>query len=154
MWLLLSQPAAAAALLAAHPHVLAASALAGFAVNSLAMAVIGLTGALSLKCLGLAKDVGLVLYSAVALGEAVSPLQVLGYSVSLAGFVAYNVISITASRRTPAFRASECLLPGGAAGAALVVESPPAAAKAGQQLRSRRPGRKATVRGGQSSRIA
>lgn len=73
-----------------HPLTLVASAAAGFGANAMAMLVISLSGALTLKCLGLAKDVGLVIVGVVILGEVVSTVQGLGYGISLLGFLLYN----------------------------------------------------------------
>jgi drug/metabolite transporter (DMT)-like permease len=73
-----------------HPGALMASAAAGFGANAMAMLVISLSGALTLKCLGLAKDVGLVLFGVLVLGEVVSGTQGLGYGISLLGFLLYN----------------------------------------------------------------
>ena len=42
--------------------------------------------------LGTVKDAALVTVGVVFLHEAVSPLQLSGYLLSLAGFIAYNVI--------------------------------------------------------------
>lgn len=76
--------------IAQHPWALIASAAAGFGANAMAMLVISLSGALTLKCLGLAKDVGLVVVGVVVLGEVVSALQGVGYGISLLGFLLYN----------------------------------------------------------------
>jgi drug/metabolite transporter (DMT)-like permease len=73
-----------------HPGALVASAAAGFGANAMAMLVISFSGALTLKCLGLAKDVGLVLFGVLVLGEVVSGTQGLGYGISLLGFLLYN----------------------------------------------------------------
>eukprot|EP00775_Hariotina_reticulata_P004300 gene4300-4552_t len=68
------------------------AALAGFAVNTLAMLVIKLASALTLKVLGIGKDIGLVLAGVMFLAEHVTVLQVVGYSVSLVGCTCYNYI--------------------------------------------------------------
>jgi drug/metabolite transporter (DMT)-like permease len=68
------------------------AALAGFAVNTLAMLVIKLASALTLKVLGICKDIGLVMAGVMLLGEHVTMLQVAGYSVSLLGCSCYNYI--------------------------------------------------------------
>lgn len=77
-----------------HPTMLLASAAAGFGSNAMAMLVISISGALTLKCLGLAKDVGLVCFGVVMLGEVVSRTQALGYSISLLGFMLYNAAKL------------------------------------------------------------
>ncbi|KAF8062808.1 sugar phosphate/phosphate translocator [Scenedesmus sp. PABB004] len=83
---------------AAHPAALAGSAIAGAAVNGAAMAVIALCGALPLKLLGLAKDVGLVALGVAALGETVGRGQAAGYAASVAGLVWYYAIAASAAR--------------------------------------------------------
>jgi len=77
-----------------HPTMLLASAAAGFGSNAMAMLVISISGALTLKCLGLAKDVSLVCFGVVMLGEVVSRTQALGYSISLLGFMLYNAAKL------------------------------------------------------------
>lgn len=78
--------------IAGHPLYILASAVAGFGVNAMAMAVITLASALTLKVLGICKDVGLVLVGVAVLGEHVTNTQMLGYSISLVGLVWYNAI--------------------------------------------------------------
>jgi drug/metabolite transporter (DMT)-like permease len=78
--------------LAAHPGYVLASAVAGFGVNAAAMAVITLASALTLKVLGICKDIGLVMYGVAMLGEHVGQTQMAGYGVSLLGLVWYNAI--------------------------------------------------------------
>jgi len=47
-----------------------------------------------LKLLGTARNAGLVLFSAVFLGEEITPLQGFGYALSLAIFGLYNYYKI------------------------------------------------------------
>jgi drug/metabolite transporter (DMT)-like permease len=82
----------ALSIVAAHKWYFAFAALAGFAVNALAMMVIKLASALTLKVLGVCKDVGLVTFGVLLLGENVAVLQVGGYGIALSGFAAYNYI--------------------------------------------------------------
>ena len=77
-------------IVAGNPWYFVFSGCAGFALNGLAMAVIKLASALALKVLGVCKDIGLVALSVVAYGEKVSPVQIMGYCVSLVGFSWYN----------------------------------------------------------------
>lgn len=66
-------------------------AVAGFGVSLLATWVVKLASSLTLKVLGTLKDAALVMLSVVLLNEHVTGLQLLGYSVSLVGFLLYNV---------------------------------------------------------------
>lgn len=89
------------AIIGAHGAFFGFAALAGFAVNALAMLVISLASALTLKVLGICKDIGLVVSGVALLGEHVSGLQVAGYSVSLLGFGAYNYVKATMAAAAP-----------------------------------------------------
>jgi hypothetical protein len=82
----------ALSIVVAHKWYFVFAAIAGFAVNALAMLVIKLASALTLKVLGICKDVGLVLFGVMLLGEHVAGLQMAGYAVALVGFGAYNYI--------------------------------------------------------------
>jgi drug/metabolite transporter (DMT)-like permease len=86
------QDAHGLSVVAMHPWHFGFAALAGFAVNVLAMCVIKLASALTLKVLGICKDVGLVTLSALLLGDHVTGLQLAGYGVSLLGFGCYNYV--------------------------------------------------------------
>ena len=80
---------------AARPGAFAASAAAGFAVNFLAFGVVALSSALTLKVLAICKDVGVVLFGAAVLHEAVARGQFAGYAVSVAGVAWYNYVKAT-----------------------------------------------------------
>jgi hypothetical protein len=84
----------ALSIMLAHKWYFGFAALAGFAVNALAMLVIKLASALTLKVLGVCKDVGLVTFGVLLLGEHVAGLQVGGYAIALCGFAAYNYIKM------------------------------------------------------------
>ena len=77
-----------------HPLLFVASATLGLAVNLCTFLVIKATGSVTLKVLGVARNAGLVLWSAYVLGEAVSPLEAVGYSISLAAFAAFNYFKV------------------------------------------------------------
>jgi drug/metabolite transporter (DMT)-like permease len=76
------------------PGMFLVSGCIGFGVNGMAMAVISLASALTLKVLGICKDVGMVTLGVVLFGDKVSALQVWGYLVSLVGFAWYNHIKM------------------------------------------------------------
>lgn len=52
------------------------------------------SSSVTLKVLGTARNAGLVVVSALALGEEISPLQACGYTVSLVAFAMYNYYKI------------------------------------------------------------
>ena len=107
------------------------AALLGFAVNVASFLVIKRTSSVMVKLLGTARNAGLVLLSALALGEEVTAQQALGYGICLAFFAAYNYFKLTEKKESAKPPGSP--LPGGKRGAAA-----PAAAEL-------------TLRGGRSS---
>ena len=80
----------ALALVAARPAAFAVAAATGFAVNGLAYAVITRASSLTLKVLGTVKNAGVVWWGVLVLGEVVTPVQGVGYAISMGGFLAYN----------------------------------------------------------------
>ena len=75
---------------AAHPLRFCLAASLGFCVNVAAFLVIKSAGSVMLKVLGTARNAGLVVFGAMVLGEAVTPVELLGYALSLTAFGAYN----------------------------------------------------------------
>uniref|UniRef100_A0A7S0WQ47 Sugar phosphate transporter domain-containing protein n=1 Tax=Chlamydomonas leiostraca TaxID=1034604 RepID=A0A7S0WQ47_9CHLO len=94
--------AGALAQVAANPYHFATAAVAGFSVNALAIAVIKLSSSLTLKVLGTVKDAALVMVSVSLLHEQVTRLQLWGYSLSLCGFLSYNVVKALQHRSSSA----------------------------------------------------
>ena len=107
------------------------AALLGFAVNVASFLVIKRTSSVMVKLLGTARNAGLVLLSALALGEEVTAQQAVGYGICLAFFAAYNYFKLTEKKESAKPPGSP--LPGGKRGGAA-----PAAAEL-------------TLRGGRSS---
>lgn len=79
---------------AAHPLLFCAAASLGFLVNISSFLVIKEVGSVALKVLGTARNAGLVLFSALVMGEATTPLEIGGYAIALLGFAAFNYAKI------------------------------------------------------------
>ncbi|KAJ1617708.1 hypothetical protein T492DRAFT_1097820 [Pavlovales sp. CCMP2436] len=83
-------------LVTARPMLYGASAVMGFLVNVSSFMVIKYTSSLTLKILGAISNAVLVFGSSAYFGDQLSPLEVVGYSISLGGFVAYNALKLCA----------------------------------------------------------
>ena len=77
-----------------NPLPFVASSILCFAVAFATFLVIKATNSVTLKVLGTARSAGLVVWSAVVLGERITPLELGGYSLSLCAFAAYNVFKV------------------------------------------------------------
>jgi hypothetical protein len=91
-------------MVAKHPIMFLAAAIMGFAVNYLSYIVIYVASSLTLKVLGTVKNIVVVCLGVALLGEIVTPLQKLGYGVSLAAFTWYQhikLLHIAANDRLP-----------------------------------------------------
>jgi len=77
-------------IVSANPAAFMGAATLGFFVNLLSFGVIQSTSSLTFKVLGQLKNVAVVLSSVVLFASVVSPLQALGYTISIAGFYLYN----------------------------------------------------------------
>ena len=73
-----------------YPLPFFASAVLGFAVSVCTFLVIKATNSVTLKVLGTARSAGLVVWSAMVLGERITPIELGGYTLSLCAFGAYN----------------------------------------------------------------
>ena len=82
------------ALVPLHAGQFAWAAFLGFAVNLASFLVIKRTSSVMLKLMGTARNAGLVLFSAVVLGEEITPTQTFGYVVCLVFFGVYNYYKI------------------------------------------------------------
>ena len=91
--------------------VLLNAACLGFMLNLLAFAVIKLTGSLTQKVLGTAKNVMLVVFSVFVMGEQISWKQAVGYQVSLLGFCWYQYQKMTIAAREAAKQQQQSVLP-------------------------------------------
>lgn len=67
----------------------------GFALNLLSFWIIRLTSSVMLKIISVARTAALVLWCAAFLHEQITPLEALGYTISLSGFAVYNRLRIT-----------------------------------------------------------
>ncbi len=70
------------------------AACMGFGVNVLAYATIKLASSLTLKVLGTVKNALLILAAVALFGDVVTPLQGLGYIVSVGAFVSYTHVKM------------------------------------------------------------
>ena len=77
------------------PGLFLLSAILGFAVNIATFLVIKTTNSVTLKVCGTARNAGLVVWSALMMGEHVSQLEAAGYTVSLIAFGVYNWLKVT-----------------------------------------------------------
>ncbi|GLC38079.1 hypothetical protein PLESTF_000313100 [Pleodorina starrii] len=78
------------ALIAAAPATFLVAPLVSALVNMSCFFAINATSSLTFKVAGCVKNVAVVAYGVVAHGEAITPLQVAGYAVSVAGFTLYS----------------------------------------------------------------
>lgn len=89
------------AIVLSHPLQFFFAATLGLAVNLLSMAVVKVTNSVTLKVLGTARGVGLVLYGIVFFGEQVTSQEALGYVLTLVGFAMYTQAQTTQPKLPP-----------------------------------------------------
>lgn len=77
-----------------HPGPFLLSLALGAVVNYCAAAVIKLTNSVTLKVLSTARNASLVLVSSMVLGEHITQLEMVGYTISLISFGLYNYFRI------------------------------------------------------------
>jgi len=73
------------------PGLYICAALLGFLVNYLTLGVIKSTSGLTFKVLGQAKNTVVILISVMVFGSQVTSLQIVGYTISMAGFYVYQM---------------------------------------------------------------
>lgn len=78
------------AIVLAHPLEFFLAGTLGLVVNLLSMSVVKVTNSITLKVLGTARGVGLVLYGIFFFGEAVTTQEMGGYMITLVGFGLYT----------------------------------------------------------------
>ncbi|KAK7036673.1 hypothetical protein VNI00_011338 [Paramarasmius palmivorus] len=75
------------------PMILLSNAAVAFLLNIAAVFLVGAASGLVLTLAGVFKDILLITGSVMLFGSMVTPLQILGYSIALAGLVAYKGVS-------------------------------------------------------------
>ena len=81
-------------ILMAYPLTFFAAALLGFGVNFAVFFVVQTTSALVLKALSVVRNIGIVIFSVMFLGETVSAREMCGYAISLGGFALFNYLKM------------------------------------------------------------
>jgi len=89
------------AIVASVPWLFLASALAGCFVNFTSFLVVRRTSSMTLKTLTMARNGGLVIVSALVMGEEISSLEAFGYTGLLICFAMYTVVKANESAAKP-----------------------------------------------------
>ena len=95
------------AVVRANVWVFVGASMFGFLINFAGFLVIKHCSALTLKVLSNARNAAIVLIAAVALAEPVTRQQVIGYSITLVGFIYYNHAKAKAGARADGGGAQE-----------------------------------------------
>eukprot|EP01060_Flectonema_neradi_P027978 TRINITY_DN37637_c0_g1_i1.p1 TRINITY_DN37637_c0_g1~~TRINITY_DN37637_c0_g1_i1.p1 ORF type:complete len:350 (+),score=40.90 TRINITY_DN37637_c0_g1_i1:55-1050(+) len=73
-----------------HPFMFLAAALLGLAINLLTFQVVKSTSSLTLKILGMVRNVALIFVGIISYKEVVPPIEIVGFLISLSGFTLYH----------------------------------------------------------------
>jgi len=87
------------ALVRQHPLVFAASGVSGCLVNLTSFLLVRRTSSMTLKTMTMARNGGLVLFSALLMGESISALEAFGYSGLLVCFAMYTCVKASEASR-------------------------------------------------------
>jgi len=77
-----------------HPFLMLSAALLGICVNLLTFCVIRATSSVILKILNVVRCIGIVAFGSVVYGESHSSQQLIGYGISLLGFLGFNFFQV------------------------------------------------------------
>lgn len=86
--------------MADNPGLFFIAGMGGCAVNLATFCVVKSCSSLTLKVLATVRNIGIVYVSTLTLGEPLSNLEVLGYGISLVGFLAYNYEKIQKAQKS------------------------------------------------------
>jgi len=87
------------AIMQKHPGYFVAAALLGFCINFASFLVIKYTSSLTLKVLSNARNAAIVVAAALLFSEPVTGQQVVGYTITLVGFLYYNQVRAAQSQQ-------------------------------------------------------
>ena len=87
------------AIMQTHPGYFVAAALLGFCINFASFLVIKYTSSLTLKVLSNARNAAIVVAAALLFSEPVTGQQVVGYTITLVGFLYYNQVRAAQSQQ-------------------------------------------------------
>lgn len=86
--------------IAEHPLYFVASCCLGLAVNFTGMAVVQATSAVTVKVLNTVRGIGVIFVGILFYGEYCTAMELLGYSVAIAGFSLYNWAQFLCDEKT------------------------------------------------------
>lgn len=106
------------ALITVHPLAFAASGVSGCLVNLTSFLLVRRTSSMTLKTMTMARNGGLVLFSALLMGESISNLEALGYTGLLGCFAMYTYVKSTEAAKPTAVAPARNLEPADSTGGA------------------------------------